>query len=263
MDGTNNISRATRLQREYYRATADTYNQSHVADGDEHGIALDHLLGICRQMGIASILDVGCGTGRAVRRLATLPEMAVLGVEPVAELLVQAAGSRPAPLGLMQGSGSALPLRSSSVDAVCATGVMHHVADPKVIVAEMMRVARLAVFISDYNRFGSGPAPWRWAKLALAKSGTWPWVYRLRTGGRGYHVSDGDGVAYSYSIYDSYRQLFQWADRIYVIPTAFLSSDTFLSPLLSSTHGLLCAFRLMPPREIESRLPFESANHHD
>ncbi len=240
----NQKSRAIQLQRRYYQDTAATYDDIHIADDDEHGIALGHIVAQCNRIGIASIVDVGCGTGRAIHRLSTVPNLAIVGVEPVAELLAQAVGapSRQS-LGLVQASGSALPLRSLSVEAACATGVMHHVSDPQILVAEMMRVARVAIFISDYNRFGAGAFPWRWAKLALAKTGAWPLAYRLRTGGRGYHVSDGDGVAYSYSIYDSYGQLFRWADQIYVIPTARLSSDSWLGPLLGATHGLLCAIR--------------------
>ncbi len=145
----NQKSKATELQRGYYRDTAPTYNERHIADDDEHGIALGYIVELCNRIGIASIVDVGCGTGRAIHRLSTVPNLAVLGIEPVAELLAQAVGLPSASQSrrLVQASGSALPLRSLCVDAACATGVMHHVPDPQIIVAEMMRVARVAIFI--------------------------------------------------------------------------------------------------------------------
>ncbi len=246
MDRSADKPRATRLQEEYYQRTAATYDECHVAHDDEHGMALDHISAVCSQLGIGSLLDVGCGTGRAIRRFAGHSDLEMLGVEPVEALLAMAAVASSPALGLVQASGAALPFRSGSLDAVCATGVMHHVSDARPIVAEMMRVARVGVFISDYNRFGAGPVPWRWAKLVLARSGAWPWVYRIRTAGRGYNISDGDGVAYSYSIYDSFTQLLTWTDHVYVIPTAKLSSPSWFSPLLNSTHGLICAIRPRP-----------------
>jgi SAM-dependent methyltransferase len=246
MDQSPRVATAQQLQKAYYQRTANTYQRDHVTDGDEHSVALDHILAVCAQLGVRDVLDVGCGTGRALQHLSRDQTTRLVGIEPVAELLSIARNTCLPPTSLLQGVGTSLPLRSSSVDAVCATGVMHHVPDASPVVAEMLRVARRAIFISDYNRFGAGPIAWRWTKLALAKAGAWPSIYRLRTRGRGYSISDGDGIAYSYSIYDSLTQLLSWTDRVYVIPTAPVSSATWFSPLLASTHGLLCALRPTP-----------------
>src|SRR5262249_19254889 len=51
--------------------------------------------------------------------------------------------------------------------------ILHHVAQPRAIVKEMLRVARKAVIISDCNRFGQGDALARFAKLAMYMTGTW------------------------------------------------------------------------------------------
>ncbi len=252
IDQSSRAATAQQLQKAYYQRTADTYQRDHVNDGDEHSIALTHVLAVCHQLGVRNVLDVGCGTGRALQHLASDNSLRLVGVEPVRELLSIAQNTCQPSTSLLEGLGTNLPLRSGSVDAVCATGVMHHVPDASPVVGEMMRVARMAIFISDYNRFGAGPVPWRWAKLALAKSGAWPFVYRLRTRGRGYSITDGDGIAYSYSVYDSLAQLLSWTDRVYVIPTAAPSSGTWFSPLLASSHALVCAVRSAPTTAPES-----------
>jgi len=36
----------------------------------------------------------------------------------------------------------------------------------------------------------------------------------LRTGSKGYQISDGDGVFYSSSVYDNHPQIRQWADSV-------------------------------------------------
>jgi hypothetical protein len=80
---------------------------------------------------------------------------------------------------------------------------MHHLPRPSTAVSEMTRVARSAIFISDNNRFGHGSALARGAKLLIHSARLWPLYEVLRTRGRGYVESPGDGVFYSYSLYDS------------------------------------------------------------
>jgi hypothetical protein len=56
-----------RLQREHYRQTAASYQQTHVCAHDEHGLALDVLIAFARHLQVnGSFLDVGAGTGRAM-----------------------------------------------------------------------------------------------------------------------------------------------------------------------------------------------------
>jgi hypothetical protein len=107
----------------------------------------------------------------------------------------------------------------------------------------MMRVARRAVFLSDSNRFGQGAMPSRLLKLVLAKCGLWPMANFLKTGGTGYTLSAGDGLSYSYSVFDSLEQLQQWADRVVLVPTGQPEVYSWYAPLLTSSHVLLCAVR--------------------
>lgn len=84
---------------------------------------------------------------------------------------------------------------------------MHHVEQPSLAIGEMLRVARTAVFLSDSNRFDQGPRISRVVKRFLAALDMWPIVNRLKTRGKGYAVSDGEGLAYSHSVFDNYRKI--------------------------------------------------------
>ena len=112
-----------------------------------------------------------------------------------------------------------------------------------VVIDEMIRVARKAIFLSDENRFGMGSWPARLGKLLLCRTGVFKSMYYVKTLGKGHRYSEGDGVAYSYSVYDAYEALSEWADRIILIPTVKPSSKSWFHPLLTSTHVLLCALR--------------------
>ena len=159
-------------------------------------------------------------------------------------MIEQAEAGNGVPAGtISRGDGTALDFADRSVDAVCEFGVLHHVADPAAVVREMTRVARRAVFLSDDNRFAGGGAAHRAIKYLLVRLGLWSSAYRVRTGLRGYHQTSGDGgVAYSYSVYDSFDQLNEWGDRVFLIPTTPVRNSWF-HPLFSAPHILLCALR--------------------
>jgi ubiquinone/menaquinone biosynthesis C-methylase UbiE len=233
------------IQREYYERTAHLYDASHVRDGDEHYVALRHIGGFFDVLRISSVLDVGCGTGRGVKYfLDRRPGVLVQGIEPVAALIDQAVQVNSVPPGLiMKGAGEALPFADQTFDAVFECGILHHVKEPDQIVREMMRVSRKAIFLSDENRFAHGSTFARWAKLLLCKTGIFRAAYRLKTLGKGYRFSEGDGLAYSYSVFDSMQVLSEWADRVIVIPTDEVKTKSVFHPLLTSFHVLLCAIR--------------------
>lgn len=233
-----------RLQWRYYTATAAAYDGMHTADDqDEHFVALEFLEMISAARGFESFLDVGAGTGRAVQYLRDKGHT-VRGVEPV-KALIEVARARGIPEGLIEeGSGNYLPFEDGSFDVVLECGVLHHVKDPARIVSEMTRVARRAVFISDSNRFGQGPFGLRLSKLFMYKLGLWKAARYLQTGGKMYTISEGDGLAYSYSVFDSYEMLADWAQSIVLFPTKVdLSVKSWLHPLLTAPHILVCAMK--------------------
>mgnify|MGYP001359112672 FL=1 len=54
------------IQEEYYKKTADSYNNSHCGYYGEHNLALRQLFGLIDFLEVKSILDVGSGTGRVI-----------------------------------------------------------------------------------------------------------------------------------------------------------------------------------------------------
>jgi SAM-dependent methyltransferase len=137
----------------------------------------------------------------------------------------------------------ALPFADNSFDAVCEFAILHHVAEPQVVISEMLRVARKAIIISDSNRFGQGPMWMRFVKLALYKVGLWGVFNYLRTSGKRYQITEGDGLSYSYSVYDNFDQIAAWADRMIIIPADKTPADSWLHPLLTSGGVILCGIR--------------------
>ena len=123
-----------------------------------------------------------------------------------------------------------------------ATGVLHHIAKPEKVVAEMLRVAKSAVFISDCNIYGQGGSVTGHVKRLLASAHLLKPLNWVRRGGHHWYSSPGDGIAYSYSIYDSIPQLRESCQSIIVIPTV-PSGMTGGSPLNESSHCLVCAFK--------------------
>jgi GMP synthase-like glutamine amidotransferase/SAM-dependent methyltransferase len=94
-------------------------------------------------LGTGVILDVGCGTGRALPHLGAT----AIGVDATPEML-GVARTRTTRLALAD--GARLPLRDGAVDGVFAAGYVTHLDDPSAGLAELRRVTRaggrLAVF---------------------------------------------------------------------------------------------------------------------
>jgi len=74
-------------QRSYYAKMANIYESMHVNEQDAHFFALNFLVASLNYLKIESVLDIGSGTGRAVRYIKErAPKVRVVGVEPVIEL---------------------------------------------------------------------------------------------------------------------------------------------------------------------------------
>ena len=92
-----------------------------------------------------AVLDVGCGTGRALPalRAAVGPEAAVIGVDITPQMLeVARAGHRDAHAALVLGDARRLPVADGGVDAVFAAGLVMHLPDIAAGLAELARVTR-------------------------------------------------------------------------------------------------------------------------
>jgi ubiquinone/menaquinone biosynthesis C-methylase UbiE len=239
------LDRAVEIQRRYYADTAARYDSMHAHEGSTDPSIIKFVIALMRMLEIRSILDVGTATGSGMRQLKkALPGSFVCGVEPVAALLEQAMQSESTSSGpIVRATGEALPFRDASFDAVCEFSILHHAANPNAVVNEMLRVAKKAVFICDSNRFGQGSRTARLIKLALYKFKLWNTYNHLRTGGKGYMITEGDGLAYSYSVYDSFELLAGWADRLILIPSTDGKCTSWLHPLLNSAGVLVCAVK--------------------
>ena len=240
---------AIQIQRRYYTETAAVYESMHAQESAGDPRIRQFILAILRMVDAQSILDVGSATGRGLREFAAaLPGGLVCGVEPVGALVQQGveAGITQT-VSMLQASGEALPFADGSFDAVSEFSILHHVANPSAVVKEMLRVARRAVIIVDCNRFGQGSLPARLFKLFLYKIGMWHAFNFVRTWGKRYQISEGDGLFYSYSVYDSYKIVAAWADRILVLPNGPTRSRSWFHPLLTAEGVILIALR--EPRE--------------
>jgi len=199
---------AIEIQRDYYAQTADRYDGMHGADNIEHTFALHFMLSACKYLGVKSILDIGSGTGRTLFGVkAAMPEVTVVGVEPSPELRNIGYSKGLDEAELVDGDAMKLSFREESFDLVCEFGALHHIPVPSEAVAEMLRVSRKAIFISDCNNFGRGNSLERFIKQSINAAGLWPLFYKLRTNGKGYAISEEDGLAYSYSVFNDLKQI--------------------------------------------------------
>jgi hypothetical protein len=81
----------------------------------------------------------------------------------------------------------------------------------------MLRVARKAIFISDSNNFGQGSLISRAIKQSINALGLWPVANFLKTRGQGYLITEGDGLAYSYSVFNNYKQIRQVCKSVHLL----------------------------------------------
>ena len=90
----------------------------------------------------ASMLDVGCGTGKQLAsNRAAFPNLRMIGLDRFAGML-KIARARCPTVTWVHGDGAALPFRSTSFDYVCNQFSYPHVHDKPSLIAEIFRVLK-------------------------------------------------------------------------------------------------------------------------
>ena len=90
----------------------------------------------------ANILDVGCGTGKLLRRATTYwPEAHLIGIDPANGMIEMAKRLTPNAT-FSTGMAEALPLQDTSVDLALSTTSFHHWQDQAAGIREIARVLR-------------------------------------------------------------------------------------------------------------------------
>ncbi len=89
------------------------------------------------------VLDVGCGTGALLYRLASSsPKARLVGLDLVPEMLAIARRRLPSGLELREGSAEQLPFEDEQFDLVVSCNMFHYIRHPKRAIQEMLRVLR-------------------------------------------------------------------------------------------------------------------------
>ena len=131
---------------ETYSKLADQYDE----DGNRRscwGISADQALNLVQlKSNHRMVVDVGCGTGRALVKLAGQhgPNIRFIGVEPAQNMRARAveATKKHGNVEILEGSFERLPLESSSVDYLFSIHALHWVTDLEQSVKELSRVLK-------------------------------------------------------------------------------------------------------------------------
>ncbi|MFL5304924.1 MAG: class I SAM-dependent methyltransferase [Polyangia bacterium] len=98
------------------------------------------ILSVLRDAGRTHVLEVGCGTGFWLAKLAAVPGATVAGIDPSTEMLRQAQGT--AGGDLRQGVAEDLPWDDAAFDVVLCINALHHFEEPEAAIKEAFRALR-------------------------------------------------------------------------------------------------------------------------
>ena len=230
------------IQNKYYINTADEYDIMHVheAADPEHELAFFFMCSMIEKYKINSVLDVGAGTGRVMADLQKkYPSIGVKGIEPVAALRERGYKKGISNQLLTDGDGKKIDFPDNQFDLVSAFGILQHIDKPEEVIREMLRVSKQAVFISDSNNFGQGSRLQRFIKQAINVVGLWKAFNYIRTGGKKYQISQGDGLFYSYSLYNNFSFIKSQCRSVYLLNTR----EAGVNPYRTASHVALLGLK--------------------
>jgi ubiquinone/menaquinone biosynthesis C-methylase UbiE len=231
--------REVAIQREYYAKSAHEYDARHLNEDGGHSLALQFMLSVIQYFGIRSILDVGSGTGRVLLKIKSeIPYVKLVGIEPSEELRRVGHSKGLLETELIDGDAMNLAFSDGSFDLVCEFGALHHMPAPSKAVSEMLRVSRDLILISDCNSFGQGSWASRLLKQSIDAVGLWPLADLIKTKGKGYSISEGDGLSYSYSVFSDYRQIKEKCRSIHMMNNVDASPNLYRSAEHVSLLGI-------------------------
>jgi ubiquinone/menaquinone biosynthesis C-methylase UbiE len=132
---------------------------------------VDHAVRLIAGRAAGRALDIGTGPGQIVLKLARrLPGWELVGVDRAAKMIAQARASLASEssresgskhvrspqtrVQFMVGDGNRLPFPGHSFDLVMCNSVLHHLAEPQKLLAEMARLAKPhgAILVRDLRR---------------------------------------------------------------------------------------------------------------
>ncbi|MFC9324424.1 class I SAM-dependent methyltransferase [Kitasatospora sp. NPDC057015] len=137
--------------REFFGARAAGWDAKFPDDGPRYAAAV-------AELGLRpgqSVLDAGCGTGRALPllRAAVGPDGTVIGADVTPEMLREAAVHR-ADATLLLADCARLPLPDAGLDAVFAAGLVSHLPAPALALAELARVTAPGGLLALFHPIG-------------------------------------------------------------------------------------------------------------
>ncbi|MBD2690199.1 class I SAM-dependent methyltransferase [Anabaena catenula] len=208
------------ILKDYYSKKANDYDKLQLHENDEHHNALKLLLGLIINEDFRTVLDVGTGTGRALLYLKNfLPDINYRGIEFIPELREISISKGLSSEKIDLGDARELPYPNNSFELVTAFGVLHHVANPLLVIDEMLRVSSRAIYISDHNIYGWGSTITKTAKQLLRTAFGQKGSGLILTGFRGYYITDYDGVFYPFSLCDYLPKLQQHSNIEFLFST--------------------------------------------
>lgn len=238
---------AVNEQQAYYERTAANYDQMHLRE-TEHEFASAQLMGLMKFYQFDSLLDVGSGTGRVLRLAkSALPDIRVTGIEPVNGLREIGFANGLQKSELLDGNALNLQYDDNSWDIVCAFGILHHIPEPERAITEMCRVAKHGVFFSDLNNYGCGSLSQRVLSQTLHAMRLWKPFQYLKNGGKFEKFSEGDGIHYSYSLFDSLPTIRRKFPQTHLTNTKGNASNLYRG----CSH--ISVFAITDPVSLESR----------